>query len=99
MNARLLLAAALLALMAGCTRYTTKFHTAGNPAPEPHERRTTADAFGGADFFDLGKQCENGWADLTFEARVGKGMTETWRCRTEEHAATATPSAPPTPAP
>ena len=87
MNAKLLLATAILSVMSGCATYTTKFHTAATPAPEPHERRTTADVFGGADFFDLGKQCPNGWADLTIEARLGKGITETWRCRAEEQAA------------
>ena len=87
MSTKLLLAAAILTLTSGCATYTTTFHAAGKPLPEPHERRTTADAFGGSDHFDLAKQCENGWADLTFENRVGKGTTETWRCRAGDHAA------------
>ena len=95
MNAKLLIAVACLSFMPGCATYTTKFHTAGTAAPEPHERRTTADAFGGADSFDLSKQCPDGWAELTFEARIGKGMTETWRCQAHSHASTATPANPP----
>ncbi|CAN5820902.1 hypothetical protein BH11MYX4_BH11MYX4_48070 [soil metagenome] len=94
MSPRVLLAAAILSLTSGCATYTTTFHTSATPAPEPHERRTTVDALGGSDHFDLGKQCDSGWADLTFENRIGKGMTETWRCRAEEHAASAAPPNP-----
>jgi hypothetical protein len=79
-----LLAVALFA--PGCSIHTTTFHAGGTPQDERHSRRTTVDAFGGAKYFDLAKQCDGGWSEVTIENRIGEGTAETWRCRAPEEA-------------
>lgn len=85
MSGRLVLAcvaSGALCMTSSCRTFTTNFHSGGVAEDESHERRTVVDVYGGSANFDLGKQCPGkGWAQLTFESRIGEGQVEVWRCR------------------
>lgn len=75
-----MIAAAALCLT-GCTTHTTHSTSGARPSGESHERRTLQDALGGAQNFDIGKQCGDGrWATLTIEVHPINGDVERWTC-------------------
>ena len=82
---RPMVAAAARCLM-GCTAYTMHFASGARPAGESHERRTLQDVLGGAQNFDIGKQCDEGrWATPTIEVHPINGDVELRAARGSQH--------------